>query len=115
MRHERGAVLLEVLAALTIFAFAAVSAIELLGQLSDSEQRAHRGETTLADESWLMTAYALLDRRDLDLRLGSRRVGPYAVEVQRPEPSLYRVAIGDSVAPDLVTLIYRPVPDDGPH
>ena len=107
-RGPRGAALLEVLAALTIFAFAAVYAIGLLGQLSDSEHRAHADERRVADQNRLLTAYALLLRTELDQRLGRREVGPYLVEVQRPEPALYRVSIGDSTGADLVTLLYRP-------
>ena len=101
-------VLLEVLAALTIFAFAAVSAIGLLGQLSDSEHRGQVNETMVADQNRLLTAYSLLTRSDLDLRLGRRVVGRYLVEVQRPDMALYRVSVGDSTGVDLVTLLYRP-------
>jgi type II secretory pathway pseudopilin PulG len=100
--------LLEVLAALTIFVFAAVYALTLLGQLSDSEHRAHSDERRVADQNRLLTAYALLLRAELDQRLGHREVGPYLVEVQRPEAALYRVSIGDSTGPDLVTLLFRP-------
>jgi type II secretory pathway pseudopilin PulG len=101
-------VLLEVLAALTIFAFAAVSAVGLLAQLSDSERRGQIDETRVADQNRLLTAYSLLTRSDLDLRLGRRVVGPYVVEVQRPDTVLYRITVGDSTGPDLVTLLYRP-------
>ena len=107
-RRARGAVLLEVVAALTIFAFAAAAAIALLSQLSDGERRAHANERTVADQERLMAAYALLAREDLDRRLGRREVGPYVVEVQRPEQALYRVTIGDSTGADLITLLYRP-------
>jgi type II secretory pathway pseudopilin PulG len=108
MRGPRGVVLLEVVAALTIFAFAAAGAIGLLSQLSDSQHRAYANERTVADEDRLLTAYSLLARGDLDLRLGSRSVGPYQVDVERPEPVLYRVSIGDSTGTDLATLLYRP-------
>jgi type II secretory pathway component PulJ len=107
-RGTRGAVLLEVIAALTIFAFAAVGAISLLSQLSESQHRAYANERTVADEDRLLTAYSLLARQDLDLRLGRRTVGPYLVEIERPEPVLYRVTIGDSSGVDLATLLYRP-------
>ncbi len=110
MRTERGAVLLEVMAALTIFALAAASALSFLSQLADSTTRAQTTERRLADEDRLLTAYSLLSRTDLDRRLGSRAIGPYVVEVQRPRVDLYRVTIGDSVAADLATLLYRPEP-----
>jgi len=110
MRGERGAVLLEVVAALTIFALAAVSALSFLGQLSDTSARAQATERRVADEDRLLTAYSLLTRTDLDRRLGRHAVGPYVVEVQRPRADLYRVVVGDSAAADLVTLLYRPEP-----
>lgn len=106
--------LLEVVAALTIFAFAAAGALALLSQLADTEKRSQASERMLADEQRLLTAYSLLLREDLDQRLGQRTVGLYLVEVQRPEQALYRIAIGDSTGPDLVTLLYRPGPTRAP-
>ncbi len=110
MRRERGAVLLEALAALTIFALAAVSALAFLAQLTDATARAQATERRLADQDRLLTAYSFLTRTDLDRRLGRRAVGPWVVEVQRPRADLYRVAVGDSAAADLVTLLHRPEP-----
>lgn len=108
MSNERGALLLEVLAALTIFGVAALSAIGLLRQATDSEQRASAHEIRLADMDRLLAAHSLLRREELDQRLGTRINGPYLVEVQRPRPDLYRIAIGDSSVIDLATLVYRP-------
>ena len=107
---RRGAVLLEVLAALTILAFAGVGTLALLAQLADTEARAEATVWRLTDEDRLMTAYVLLNREDLDRRLGTRAVGAYLVEVQRPRTDLYRIAIGDSAGADLVTLVHRPEP-----
>ncbi|PYP25412.1 MAG: hypothetical protein DMD55_12570, partial [Gemmatimonadetes bacterium] len=74
-------------------------------------------ERELVDEERLITAYALLKRTDLDRRLGTRAAGPYLVTVQRPEPTLYRVAIARSEmaqAEDLVTVLYRGDIKSGP-
>ena len=49
--------------------------------------------------------------RELDQRLGRRGVGEFLVAVQRPERTLYRIALLQSRSPeveDLVTVIYRP-------
>ncbi len=108
MRNTRGALLLETLVALTVFAFAAAGTLSMLAQLSESERRAQAAERRLTDQDRLMSAYALLTRTDLDRRLGPRTVGPYLVEVQRPTTELYRVTIGDSAGTDLATLLYRP-------
>ena len=108
MRGPRGVLLLEVLAALTIFAFSAASALAMLSQLSETAHRAHALERTVADQDRFMAAYGLLTRDDLDRRLGARSVGPYVVEVQRPTVTLYRVTVGDSTGAELATLLYRP-------
>lgn len=112
MRSRRGALLLEVLAALTIFGSAAVATLSLLSQLGESERRARAEELRLADADRLLTAYSLLARADLDLRLGARTVGAWVVEVQRPTPALYRITVGDSSGVDLATLVHRPASDD---
>ena len=114
MKGSRGVVLLEVLAALTIFAFSAASALALLDQLAAAQQHAHRAEAVAADQDRLLTAYSLLTREDLDRRLGARPVGAYLVEVQRPTVTLYRVAVGDSGGAQLATLLYRPEPTRAP-
>jgi type II secretory pathway pseudopilin PulG len=112
-RAERGSALLEVLAALTIFALAAVGIVTLLAQTTDVERRAESVEQRLADQERLLVAVTLLTREDLDRRLGRRSAGPYVVEIQRPVRTLYRVtvALGDAPgAPDLATLVYRAEP-----
>jgi hypothetical protein len=61
----------------------------------------------------VLTATALLSRDDLDRRLGRHPIGQFIVEVQRPDPTLYRIAIAEGRAPEveaLVTVVYRPQP-----
>jgi hypothetical protein len=79
--------------------------------------QARERERELADEDRLLSAYTLLARPDLDRRLGIRDVGPYLVKVQRPEPTLYRVALSRGQAPDvedLVTVVFRQEPAHAP-
>jgi type II secretory pathway component PulJ len=107
----RGVALLEVLAALTIFAVAAVSVVGLLAQSTEHERRAEAAEHRLADEERLLTAMTLLTRDDLHRRLGRRTAGSYVVETLRPAGVIYRITVGLADAPDapdLATLIYRP-------
>lgn len=109
-RGERGAALLEVLAAVVILATAGLALSELLVGATRAGEHAARHERTLEDQERLLIAYTLLERRDLDLRLGARDVGPYVVTVQRPERELYRIAISERRAPDvenLVTVVFR--------
>lgn len=113
---ESGAVLVEVLVAVAILGFAGIALVELLGAGTRATVAAQVRERELADEERLLTAWSLLSRRDLDQRLGRREVGPYVVEVQRPEGGLYRIGLSRLEAPemeDLVTVVWRPGPADG--
>ena len=114
---ERGVALLEVLAALVILSFAALGFVDLLGAGTRAVATARARERELADEERLLAAYTLLARGDLDRRLGRREIGPYLVEVQRPERTLYRVALirkESGTREDLVTVVYRPEPPHAP-
>ena len=109
--RERGVVLLEVLAAIAILGIASVSLIDLVGAGTRAVATARSRERELWDEDRLLSAYSLLARPDLDRRLGLRVVGRYQVSVERPEPSLYRVALSRFESPqveDLVTVLLRP-------
>jgi Tfp pilus assembly protein PilX len=110
-RAERGVVLLEGLAAVLILAVAGLGLVEVASAGMRATAAAAERERAQADADRLMAAYALLTRGDLDLRLGDRDVGRYVVRVERPEPTLYRVAMSFSGSPnveDLVTVLYRP-------
>lgn len=109
-RPSRGAVLLEVLAAIVVFALAALALTELVAGSVRALGEIRAREHVLADQERLLTAYTLLTKSELDQRLGSRTVGPYLVAIQRPEPALYRIAVSRSETPeleDLVTVVYR--------
>lgn len=111
-----GAALLEVIAAVTILATAGLSLVALTGQGVRAVREAAERELELADVERLLTAHTLLTREDLDIRLGTRERGPYLVEIQRPAPALYRIAIRRRAVPEveeLVTVVYRPGGGDG--
>lgn len=113
MRNSRGIALLEVLVALVILATAGVSMMELVGAGLRGERDARGRETALATEERLLAALTLLRRTELDQRIGRRTVGEFIVDVQRPEPTLYRIALLEPQSPnveDLVTVVYRPEP-----
>ena len=99
MRDERGIALLEALVALAILSTAGVAFVGL-------------GRAAVEADRFL-TATTLLRRQELDERLGHHEVGEFVVHIQRPEPTLYRLAIAETVAPEvelLVTVVYRPLP-----
>lgn len=113
---DRGAALLEVLVAVVILAAAGMSAIELLGESTRQLGVAIEREREMIEAARVLTAATLLDRDDLDRRVGDRTVAGFTVNVQRPEPALYRIAVraspSDSAvgAPPelLVTVVHRP-------
>ena len=116
-RRERGIALLEVLAAVVILTIAGLSLVSLVAQATVSTTTSREREIEQADEERLLAATTLLTRADLDVRLGARTVGPYVVTVERPERTLYRIAVERGEAPgveDLVTVVFREAPPDAP-
>ena len=110
MRNERGVALLEVLVALVILATAGIALTELVGAGLLGERDARAREAILATEDRLLAALTLLRREELDQRIGRRQLGELIVDVQRPEPTLYRIALLQLTSPhveDLVTVVYR--------
>lgn len=105
MRNERGIALLEVLAALMILGISGLALVQLEAEGLRATADARDRERVAADAERLLTAYTLLERAELDQRLGDRTIGPYMVNVQRPEADLYRIAIAR-----LTTVVYKPEP-----
>ena len=110
MRDERGVVLLEVLVAVVVLATAGIGLVELVGIGLRAERDARLCESRLATEERVLSAMTLLNRKELDQRIGRRRIGEFIVDVQRPERTLYRIALLQEQSPqveDLVTVVYR--------
>jgi hypothetical protein len=110
MRDERGVALLEALVALTILSAAGLVLLDLVGSGLRAEHDARAREQTLAVEERVLVALTLLKRNELDLRLGRHSIGELVVDIQRPEPTLYRIALVQASSPeveDLVTVVYR--------
>lgn len=110
MRNERGVVLLEVLIAVVVLATAGIGLVELVGSGLRAERDARLRESTWATEERLLSALTLLNRKELDQRIGRREIGEFIVDVQRPERMLYRLALLQAQSPqveDLVTVVYR--------
>jgi len=109
-RAERGVVLLEVLVALTVVSAAGLGFVGVVSASSRAARELAARERTAAAADRLLAGYALLTRRDLDLRLSPHEVGEFVAVVRRPERTLYRIALADRRAPDvelLVTVVYR--------
>jgi type II secretory pathway pseudopilin PulG len=110
MRAERGIALLEVLVALAILAGAGLALLELVSGGLRAERDARERERALAVEERVLTALTLLKRDELDRRLGRHPIGELIAEIERPEGTLYRIAVLQAQSPhveDLVTVAYR--------
>lgn len=108
--NERGVLLLEAMVALAIFALAGSAAVALTAaSLRAEREMAEREATNLAADR-VLAAATLLTREDLDRRLGRRVIGEFTMDVQRHEPTLYRIAVAERRSETielLVTVVYR--------
>ncbi len=111
MSNRRGSTLIEVLAATLILALSGLAAVDLVSNAAAAVSDDRRREREILDEDRLMSALSLLDRVDLDRRIGERVVGPYLVLIDRPEQALYRISLRRTESPtfeDLATVVFRP-------
>jgi len=109
-RDERGVILLDALLALAILASAVVALVGLGASARGELWRARAAEREVTDAHRLLGALSLLTRTEYDQRLGVRSIGPYLVEVMRPERGLYRVTLHPVATPAtelLTTVVYR--------
>ncbi len=107
---NRGMTLIEVLAALAILGTAGLGLAGALAAATQAERQAEAEERSLDAADRVMAAASLLGRPDLDRRLGEQKAGEFILRVQRPEPTLYRIALAERAAPQvelLVTVVYR--------
>jgi hypothetical protein len=111
-----GVVLLEAIVALTILTVACLATVGIVRQGVDSVHRAQVAEAEVRKASAFMDAIALWPRADLDRHLGNRAEGPWRLQVDRPAPTLYLVALTDSLSRRelLRTAFYRAEAADAP-
>jgi len=117
LRSDHGIALLEVLVALTILSGAGLVLLDLVTGGIRAEREARERERVLAVEERVLTAFTLLKRDELDRRIGRHPVGNLIVDIQRPERTLYRIALVQEESPqveDLVTVVYRREARSGP-
>jgi len=113
LSNNRGAALLEAIVALAIVSIAGLSILELVSASQRQRTRLDEYERLLTGADRVLTAMVLHTRQDLDRRLGTHAVAAFAVNVTRPEETLYRIAVGDSLVPEvelLTTVVYREAP-----
>lgn len=111
-RARRGAALLEAIVALAVFGTAGSAALVLVRDAARTVERAREAERRVRDADAFLAAVSLWTRDDLDRRLGERPQGPWRLVVLRPAPTLYEVALRDTMGDALVlqTALHRPAP-----
>ncbi len=107
-----GAVLLEVIVAMTIFAIASVTTIARAAQVRRVVFLAQGREDHLNAASEFLDRVVLWPRADLDRHLGTHPQGEWLLEVQHPAFPLYTIVIldGETHQKLLDTVVYRSVP-----
>ena len=103
--------LLEVLVAVMVLSASGLGLVALLDAGLTEERRSRERERTLATKEQLLAGVSLLKREELDRRLGHHPLGEFVVDVQRPEQTLYRIAVAERRSldvEDLVTVVFRP-------
>src|SRR6266851_3650840 len=106
-RTEGGVALLETLVALAILLGAGLALLQLISAGLAAERDARERERVLAVEERVLTALTLLKRDELDRRLGRHPIGELVADIERPERTLYRIALAQQESPqveDLVTV-----------
>ena len=109
-RSDRGIALLETLVALAILSGAGLALLDLVTAGLRAERESRERERVLAVDDRILTALTLLTRAELDRRLGRHPLGELVADIQRPERTLYRIALAQQESPqveDLVTVVYR--------
>ncbi|HEU5260774.1 MAG TPA: hypothetical protein VFU41_05025 [Gemmatimonadales bacterium] len=106
-RPDRGVALLEVLVALAILAGAGMALVGLVGAGLRAEREARERERILAAEERLLTALTLLRGEELDRRIGRHLLGEFIVDVERPQRTLYRLALVQARSPEVEDLRRR--------
>ena len=117
LRSSRGVALLEVLVALAILSGAGLALLDLVTGGLRAVWEARERERVLVVEERVLSALTLLKRDELDRRLGRHSTGELLVEIERPERTLYRIAVSQqesSQVEDLVTVVYRREPRNAP-
>jgi type II secretory pathway pseudopilin PulG len=107
--NRRGAVLLEVLVALTVLATVGSAAAWTASESIRAVTHAQEAERRVRVATQLLTAVSLWPREDLDRHLGWRTQGPMRMRIDRPRPTLYDVTLIDGTTGRelLHTSLYR--------
>jgi hypothetical protein len=104
------------LVAIVILTIGGLAATVAVRQGFESVRRAESADREMRAASAFFDAVALWTRTDLDQHLGNRPEGVWRLQIDRPVPTLYLVALSDSTGTRelLRTALYRPMPAGTP-
>lgn len=107
---RRGAVLLEVIVAMTILATAGLASAAYALQASSAVATARHAERELETAHAFIDAVALWPREEIEQRLGVREQGAWHLELQRTGAVLYAATLSDAANGEILlsTTLYRP-------
>ena len=111
-RARPGATLLEVIVAVTLVAMIGLTSVALVRSLMRLAGEAANAEREMTRGSDFLAAVSLWSRAELDQRLGQREQGHWVLEIDRPVPELYVVALLDSTRTSVLlrTALFRAEP-----
>ena len=104
LRSDRGIALLETLVALAILSGAGLALLDLVTAGLRAERESRERERIVAVEDRVLAALTLLTRAELDRRIGRHPLGELIADIQRPERTLYRIALAQQETPQLEDL-----------
>ena len=109
-RPRRGSSFIEVLSSLVLLAIAGTALITLLGQTAQSLENLRAAEVQTRAAAFELSALATLDRAALAGRVGRTRSHGWSMQITRPAPNLFDVAVAasDTGMVLLRTKLYRP-------
>lgn len=108
-RAHPGVALLDAIVAVAVLATMATAALGLSAESVRALSLALATERENQEANAFLHAVALWDAATLDQRLGTRRQGPWLLQIERPNTGLYTVALADSAGARtiLATVLYR--------
>lgn len=106
-----GVALLETLIALIVMGIVGIAILEVVASATKSTRSAWLSEERIRRASQLLQGYAIMNRHQLEQRIGEQGFGALRIRVTRPRPGVFRVSAVDTLALErelLVTLLHRP-------
>lgn len=95
-QRDRGVALLDAVVALFLVAVIGTAALSASTESASLLRESVRAEAEIREAAAFLHSVALWSRQTLDLRLGTRRQGPWWLQIERPDDGVYALALLDS-------------------